>query len=264
MPSAEWDSTVYYCRVCFGSSVGLSFLFVERLDKFVANIWRHMYHSPIVQNDSFEPLLSTLSFFLWINVYRLIDRYDLLRAYRMVPKERAMPNWGEGTSITAFSQDRYLFYLLRPFYFILPQSWRGLAAIAYLAPLLLFDSIYPRRILPEESPTFHGLLGSVCLSIFCYDFAFYWIHLAMHRVKGLYAVHKTHHAAEALCAVEVIHHGVIDGTLQVIFLVSNATRTIRTVCSSRHVRSRPANQNLSLILKPRQLVRTRKFARKHS
>jgi hypothetical protein len=216
MSSAEWDNAVLLCRVCFGMALGLSFLVFENLDKFVANVWRHMYHSPIVQNDSFEPLLSTCSFFLWINVFRFFDRYNLLQAYRIIPVEKAMPNWGEGTSNSAFSQNRNLFYLLRPFYFMIPQTWRGLAAIAYLAPLLLFDSIYPRRVLPEEPPTFHGLLGSVCLSIFCYDFAFYWIHLAMHRVKVFYIVHRTHHAAEALCAVEVIHHSLVDGTLQVV------------------------------------------------
>ncbi len=229
---AEWDNIVLICRVCFGLALGLSFLFVEHLDKVVNNVWRHMYHSSIVQHDSFEPLLSTFSFFFWINMYRLIDQYDLLRAYRMVPVERALSNWGEGTSNGSFLQNRYLFFLLRPFYFVLPQTWRGLAAAAYLAPLLLMDSIYPRRKLPEESPTFHGLLGCVCLSIFCYDFVFYWIHLAMHRVKSLYVVHRTHHAAEALCAVEVIHHGLIDGTLQVISPPSKANRTFAAVqCS---------------------------------
>jgi sterol desaturase/sphingolipid hydroxylase (fatty acid hydroxylase superfamily) len=202
---------------------GLSLIFVENLDSFVAVVWRRMYQSTIVKNDSFEPLLSTFSFFIWINMFRIIDFYGLFQAYRIVPLEKAISNWGEGYSVNSSLRNqnfKYLFYLLRPFQFILPQSWRGLAAIAYLAPLLLFDSVYPRRILPEESPSFHGLLGSVCLSIFCYDFAFYWIHLAMHRVKILYTVHKTHHAAEALCAVEVIHHGLIDGALQVTHFVS--------------------------------------------
>ena len=215
---AEWHCAVLCCRVFFGLALGLSFLFIEQLDKLVAVIWRHMRHNVLVKNDSFEPLLSTFSFFLWINMYRFVDCYGLFQAYRIVPVAKAMSNWGDVPSTGTLSRNRFLKYLLRPLFFIFPQSWRGLAAVAYLAPFFLFDSIYPRRKLPEESPTFHGLLASVCLSIFCYDFAFYWIHLAMHRVKGLYFVHKTHHAAEALCAVEVIHHGLIDGTLQVIIV----------------------------------------------
>lgn len=40
------------------------------LSDAVAYVWAAMYSSPIVQHDTFEPILSSLSFGLWINLFR--------------------------------------------------------------------------------------------------------------------------------------------------------------------------------------------------
>eukprot|EP00128_Syssomonas_multiformis_P004828 Colp12_sorted_trinity150504_noHs@5572 len=70
-------------------------------------------------------------------------------------------------------------------------------------------------VCPVESPTFHNLVGAVVMSIFLYDFFFFWIHLAMHKVKSLQFLHRTHHTMKPLCVVEVLRHSIVDATLQI-------------------------------------------------
>lgn len=88
--------------------------------------------------------------------------------------------------------------------------------LAYLLPLLVFDFIIPRRRLPEDCPGFFALFGKVCQTIFVYDFIFFFIHLAMHKLRRLIVLgHQKHHEKAILASVEVINHSFIDGTLQV-------------------------------------------------
>jgi sterol desaturase/sphingolipid hydroxylase (fatty acid hydroxylase superfamily) len=220
MAGKNWDQIVFVLRLFIISAILLSFVFVKMLDLFVEEIWRILFNSPVVRLDTFEPVLSTISFFTWINMFRIVDLYNMFPAYRIHPSEKAESHW-LGPQL---SKCRSIPRLLRPITFFVPESWRGLAAVAYLSPLFLFDMIYPRRKLPEQAPSFHVLIGSVCCSIFAYDFVFYWIHYAMHHVKGLYYLHKTHHSSESMCAAEVIHHGLIDGTLQVQSVPSMSSR----------------------------------------
>jgi methylsterol monooxygenase len=49
-----------------------------------------------------------------------------------------------------------------------------------------------------------------------YDFIFYWVHLALHKVPWLFLkVHSTHHRQGQLSSREVVHHSLMDGSLQV-------------------------------------------------
>ena len=60
------------------------------------------------------------------------------------------------------------------------------------------------------------LLCSVVASVAVYDFIFYWVHLALHKVPWLLRnVHAVHHRQVQLSAREVVHHSLSDGTLQV-------------------------------------------------
>ena len=221
--ATAWDRTVLGVRLFTLLMMILSVIFVEKFNKLVESIWRLMYHSPIVRHDSFEPLLSTFSFFVWINIYRLVDFYNIFPSYRINDLKKSASNRSGAES----SSGRSVPGFLRPLMFFVPESWRGYAAVAYLCPLMFFDMVYPRRDLPEQAPPFHLLIGSVFCSIVLYDFSFYWIHYAMHHVKGLQHLHKTHHSAESLCAVEVIHHGLIDGTLQVLHAVAHLNASPR-------------------------------------
>ena len=55
--------------------------------------------------------------------------------------------------------------------------------LLYVAPLLLFDCLYPRRALPVAPPTAASLLADVYSSLFFYDLFFAICHFAMHKVR---------------------------------------------------------------------------------
>lgn len=82
--------------------------------------------------------------------------------------------------------------------------------------------------LPLEAPSFPSLVAQVVLSIFVYDFCFFWIHLALHNVRSLYHLHAKHHFKSPMNASEVIRHSFIDGSLQ----VPLTPRPSRTLLSS--------------------------------
>ena len=175
-----------------------------RVDAALERGWAAARASPWVQHDSFEPVLATLSFGLWINLWRIVDLF--------VPY---LHRWKIGSGgpdgpppLELHGQGR-LEFMLRP-------GISNVAALAYLLPLLAFDSLYPRRSLPAACPTSAQLGAAVASSLFLYDFLFYWIHLALHRVPWLFVhVHATHHRQAALQSREVIRHSLLDGALQV-------------------------------------------------
>jgi sterol desaturase/sphingolipid hydroxylase (fatty acid hydroxylase superfamily) len=56
------------------------------------------------------------------------------------------------------------------------------------------------------------LLYSLVL-LLCYDFVFFWIHYAMHKVPALWAIHKVHHSAEVLTPLTRYREHVIAGPI---------------------------------------------------
>ena len=166
-------------------------------------MWEASRQSRSVRHDSFEPILATLAFVLWINVFRLADLYG---------GPYGLHQWklrGPPCTDRDFQGQHPLEVLLKPGHSVL-------AALLFLAPLFLIDTLYPRRKLPVEPPTSAGLLGGVASSLFLYDFLFFWIHVALHRSSWLYRyVHATHHQQLVLTSGEVVHHNLVDGVLQV-------------------------------------------------
>ena len=55
----------------------------ETLDKAVFNLWQVLRRSRLFRHDSFEPVLSTASFAVWLWLYYFIDRFKLLERYRI-------------------------------------------------------------------------------------------------------------------------------------------------------------------------------------
>ena len=142
------------------------------------------------------------AFAFWINCWRMVDLFC-----------PSLHRWRINSSALSSSVDLNgqgkLEFLLRP-------GFSNLAVAAYLLPLLAFDQLYPRRQLPLGCPTSAELLGGACCSIFVYDFIFYWVHLALHKVPWLFRhVHATHHRQVDLTSKETVHHSLLDGTLQV-------------------------------------------------
>lgn len=51
---------------------------------------------------------------------------------------------------------------------------------------------------PAIEPNYFWMLLFALVTLLCYDFVFYVIHYAMHKVPVLWAIHKVHHSAEVL------------------------------------------------------------------
>lgn len=172
------------------------------LSWWVATAWAHMRTSVIVRHDSFEPLVASVAFATWINMFRVWDRCcPRLHKYRLA-----------GPTVK-------------------PDTFVGLdhgmqALTAYLAPLLVFDLVFKRRQLPETAPSAGGLVLQVIASVTAYDFVFFWVHVALHKFRRLAPLHARHHTKSPMNASEVVRHGLIDGSLQVLcnIVVLNALR----------------------------------------
>jgi hypothetical protein len=55
--------------------------------------------------------------------------------------------------------------------------------LLYIAPLVLYDTFYPRRFLPVDPPTFFSICLDVLLSLFVYDLLFTIVHFICHKVR---------------------------------------------------------------------------------
>jgi hypothetical protein len=217
------QSTVWACRlICACGIIGWR-RHQAGLDALVAAQWAQLRHSPVIQHDSFEPVLATLAFALWVNVFKLADLYG---GHVPVPpscrrrRRRGVDSSG-GLGLHRWKMHgpprlQREFEGQPPHEFLLRPGHSALAAMAYLGPLFVIDALYPRRTLPPEPPTSAQLLGGVVSSLFLYDFLFFWVHVALHRSAFLFRyVHATHHQQRVLSAKEVVHHGLVDGALQV-------------------------------------------------
>ena len=104
-----------------------------RLDYEIERTWEVIRVSWWFKHDSFEPVLATLSFGLWILAWRIVDILcPSLHRWRIDPNPLKPVNQG------------LLEFILRP-------GIGYCAAVAYLLPLLIFDQLYPRRVVPERS-----------------------------------------------------------------------------------------------------------------
>lgn len=165
--------------------------FRARLSVAVGDAWAAMRGHWFVRHDSCEPLVAAAAFAVWVNLFRVCDRFvPALRRWRLVQRRVAPDTF--------------------------TQIGHGSAAFAaYLLPLLAFDAFVQRRRLPVEPPSFEGLVAQVVASVFLYDFAFFWVHLALHTWRPLARFHERHHTKSPMNASEVVRHSLVDGGLQV-------------------------------------------------
>jgi sterol desaturase/sphingolipid hydroxylase (fatty acid hydroxylase superfamily) len=90
------------------------------------------------------------------------------------------------------------------------------AAAAYLLPIIVFDVLFPRRVLTTRAIGCFELLGTLCSTILVYDFVFFFVHVALHKLEAFRFIgHSVHHSKTPLSSVQVIRHSFIDGSLQV-------------------------------------------------
>jgi hypothetical protein len=126
-----------------------------RLDYELQRTWEVIRASWWFKHDSFEPVLATLSFGSWILVWRTVDiACPSLHRWRI-----------DANPVEPVKQG--------PLEFILRPGIGYCAAAAYLLPLLVFDQLYPRRVVPERSPRCAPILQRCdwlhCVTAACRD-----------------------------------------------------------------------------------------------
>mmetsp|Transcript_9610 Transcript_9610/g.18110 ORF Transcript_9610/g.18110 Transcript_9610/m.18110 type:complete len:300 (+) Transcript_9610:393-1292(+) len=186
----NFNQQVQLWRFVFGGLALLCAVYAESIDSAVERSWSWIKEKQWFQHDTFEPLVATLSFAVWIHAFRILDLMPLGQ-YIIDPKYRALDaRVGFGVKVKS--------------------------GLVYLGTLFTFDFLYPRRKLPDTCPGGAGkVLLHIVLALFVYDFLFFHIHVAMHKVEGLRSFHKKHHSVRGLHSTEVLRHSFVDGSLQV-------------------------------------------------
>mmetsp|Transcript_7918 Transcript_7918/g.23862 ORF Transcript_7918/g.23862 Transcript_7918/m.23862 type:complete len:290 (+) Transcript_7918:1403-2272(+) len=178
-------ATTHACRgaaVALAAWVGLQ---PARADAAVQRAWDVMRSSAWVRHETFEPTLVVAVFALSIGLFFLLD----------VPLKRLTSAWR--APICASDDMR-------------AWRWEGGQRLTretaiYVLPLLAYDRVFPRRVLPAEAPGAARLAAEVLLALVLYDLFFTAGHVACHRLPRLYrATHAKHHREAAVRAVETI------------------------------------------------------------
>lgn len=162
-------------------------------------VWNWLLAQPFFHLESFEPLLSSVCFIVFIVVYWSLDLTGVSAKYLIDPANDS--SWEKkGVPST--------------------EKWSTL--FGYLVPLLVFDHFFPRRHLLLESAAAEGgapsllrVLTEVLTTIVIYDVLFVWIHFAFHKVPFLWQFHSKHHRFTSIRAGDTIRLSFIDGALQV-------------------------------------------------
>jgi hypothetical protein len=157
----------------------------DETNAVVADVWDVLRENVVFKHDSFEPVLATLSFAFWIWAWYIVDvfstKLSVLHQFVISPDTRNFDEHHRG--------------------------YCALSGLAYIVPLLIFDTLRPRRTLPQEAPTALGVIGGVIAAVWLYDLLFFPIHLCLHKVKSLRWIHHRHHAVgKPLVSTEVLRH----------------------------------------------------------
>jgi len=187
-----FGSQVVVCRAVAVAALALCALHARELDALVARFWEVLRAQAWFRLDSFEPMLSTCCFFVYIGGFAVLDNvlmpaFPVLRGYRIQARDDE-------------------------------SAWRHHGRIrgemlSYVVPLLTLDYFFPRRALPEAPPTAARVVWELFACLFLYDLLFTALHVAWHRVPWLYrCVHAEHHRHTTTRAGDAVRHTVVDGT----------------------------------------------------
>lgn len=190
-------------------------------DAFLAEMWGFLREQWWLQHESFEPLLASFCFALWMRQWKFIDtRCSFLWRYRISQSKSdgiLENNSTKGTVTADRSDDEADLRSWEMDHWFSKARW--MTAIGYLLPLLVYDALFPRRLqllrAHWTAPTCWTLVRDLTLSVWLYDFLFYWIHLAFHKLPYVYRFHAVHHAPHAVRAGDTLRLGFVDGALQV-------------------------------------------------
>eukprot|EP00750_Incisomonas_marina_P016589 INCI19199.1.p1 GENE.INCI19199.1~~INCI19199.1.p1 ORF type:complete len:324 (-),score=27.57 INCI19199.1:35-1006(-) len=205
------------------------------VERGVHSLWEWLKRKQIASFDSFEPIVATLSFGLWINLFRVADATGIWNAYRIV----APPKVQNSTSRPKFWERNWkkIFLVSVDFPQSSPKATRSScfgipfprfeatttkAGLVYVGILYAFDALYPRRVSRPyylaENPSMVGMVVQVAAALLLYDFCFFWLHRAMHTNSAIARLtgHSIHHRQSRLRSGESVHHSLVDGAFQVL------------------------------------------------
>eukprot|EP01084_Bolivina_argentea_P229536 387375_1 len=193
-----FEMAVWTIRMSTVSFFIISFIYCKQFDSALQYIWTYLRETRFVQHDSCEALLSVITFFILILLFRYLDqKCPSMRPYRL-----------------DYSQTKQKPMAKDQFFGMGYEFW---AVFWYLCAICAYDMLYPRRTLPVNAPCWIVFVIQLSFGVFMYDFIFYWIHLLMHKNQYLFKFHKKHHEwNQTLRASETVRHSFIDASLQVI------------------------------------------------
>ncbi|GAB5360036.1 hypothetical protein AAMO2058_000593000 [Amorphochlora amoebiformis] len=156
-------------------------IYRSSFDFLLTNTWQWVRETRLLKWDTCEPFLAFIvfksSFFLYDAFEAAYPNYY----YWLIPEAK-------GTHI------RHKRSVLYSIVYITPESLATF--IYYYGPIVAFDLIFPRRVLPETIPGFWAIIGEITAMLVTYDFVFFWCHYMMHKHRGLYRLfHAKHHEA---------------------------------------------------------------------
>ena len=161
---------IWICRTCAVVCILAACVFSDELNDMIASVWMSMRQNALVQHETFEPVVASLSFGFGVQLFRLIDtKLLVLHRYRIDPKSIA--------KVRDYKQFDSSHHVLE-------------SLVAYLAPLAIFDWLFPRRSLPLLAPTISVIIFHIIVTLVVYDFLFFWVHMAMHRLPLLAPFHR--------------------------------------------------------------------------
>jgi cytochrome c oxidase assembly factor CtaG len=89
----EFKNIQLFSRFVLVSFFVLLYLYREVADQRLEEFWDFLRTQAWFRHDSFEPILSTISFATWIWLYYIIDLWNLLKKYRINTSEERDLNW---------------------------------------------------------------------------------------------------------------------------------------------------------------------------
>jgi len=148
-----------------------------------------------------EAYVAALSFLTWALMYALWDYTDLVR-YKY--KTSHIPH-SINAPVMSAAKRADVFYA-------------SCTLPVYLLSIKAFHALFEKKVFSDyaELPSLPRFCVELATGIVLYDFIFWWIHVAMHRIPFLYEhVHKTHHTHARMTSSNTVIHSMVDAGLQV-------------------------------------------------
>ena len=136
-----FERSVYACRAVALALIVSACAHAEALDARLAVFWSWARETRLMRWDTFEPFLVVTSFTVCLLGWSAVD-LGRFGSHAWSARYRLQPAGPKGKTHREHSAQIWK-----------PEGYGLQEFVLYLAPLLVFDWVYPRRVLPEEPPT---------------------------------------------------------------------------------------------------------------